>query len=121
MNKKIIFSILMAIFFIGLFVGILEKQFIWWNVLLGLPVMFFVSLNLATQINEQRSPAWIFIISGVFLLFLYVMIKINTLGIYVSSIIGLLVGFMLYYGWILPHKPFSREGYIKNQYKKDRG
>ncbi len=115
MNKKIIFSILMAIFFIGLFVGILEKQFIWWNVLIGLPVMFFVSLNLATQINERKSPVWIFIISAVFLLFLYVVIKINTLGIYVGSIIGLVIGFMLYYGWILPHKPFSREEYLEKQ------
>ena len=117
MIKKIIFSILLASFVVGLFIGIIEKQFIWWQVLIGIIVMPFVSLNIATQINEKKSPVWIFIITAIYLLSLYVMIKTNTIGLCISSLVGLFIGFMIYYGWILPHKPFSREEYIKKEEK----
>ncbi len=113
MNKKIIFSVLMAIFFIGLFIGILEKIFIWWQVLVGLLTMFFVSLNMSTQINEIKSSAWIFIITAIYLLLLYLLGKINALGVGVGAIIGLISGLMIYYGWIILHKPFSREEYLE--------
>ena len=120
MTKKIIFSILMASFIVGLLIGILEKQFIWWQVLIGIIVMSFISLNVSTQINEKKSPFWVFIITAIYLLSLYVMVKTNNIGLCISSLIGLFIGFMVYYGWILPHKPFSREEYIIKQKEKRR-
>lgn len=116
MSKKITYSILMAVFSVGLFIGILENYFLWGHILISLLAMGFISLNLVTQLKEKKSPAWFFMIVAVFLIFIYFVFKeLNSIGTYISGIIGFLCGIMIYYGWILPYKPFSREEYTSRK------
>jgi hypothetical protein len=51
----------------------------------------------------------------VLLVFGYISIKYSWFGVLLGAIAGCAAGILMQFGWIAPHKPFSRSEYIKSQ------
>lgn len=118
MIRRYVFAIIIALIFFLIFILVKEKHFLIRNLLFAFPITIFLSLGIVAQLHEKKSPALLFFFTILTLFFLYFLIKNHrTLDIYIFALMGVSIGSMIYYGWILPHKPFSRENYIKEQQK----
>ena len=54
------------------------------------------------------------------LLTIYISIKYSWLGIMPGAIAGITIALLMHFGWIVPHKPFSRSEYIKAHETSDK-
>lgn len=119
MTRRYVFAAIIALIFFLIFILIKEKHFLIRNLIFASPITILLSLGIVTQLHERKNPALLFSLTILTLFFLYFLIKNHrTLDTYIFTLMGVSIGLMIYYGWILPHKPFSRKDYIKEQQEK---
>ena len=113
MGRKGLFGIIIAILISGTIVLAIETSLSLWQLTLG----FILALVLTLGYANLRNAFMLFIMTLVLLVFGYISIKYSCFGVLPGSIAGCVTGISMHFGWIAPHKPFSRSGYIKTQEK----
>lgn len=111
MNHKKLFGIIMAVLIFGLIVLSIETSLIVWQVAAGLIIFLFLSLGF----TNLRNSFLLLIMTLILLLIIYLSIKYSWLGVLPGAIVGITIGLLMHFGWIVPHEPFSRSDYIRNQ------
>jgi len=111
MNRKAIFGIIMAILIFVLIVLAIETTLSGWQVASGLIIFWLLSLGF----TNLRNSLILLIMTLILLLIIYLSIKYSWLGVLPGAIVGITIGLLMHFGWILPHRPFSRSEYVKSQ------
>lgn len=111
MNIKNLLGIIMAVLVFGLVVLATETTMTGWQIALG----FIVFWSLALGFTNFRNTFLLLTMTLGLLISIYVSFKYSWLGVVPGAIAGIAVGLMMHFGWIVPHKPFSRTEYIKTQ------
>ena len=111
MNRKAIFGIIMAVLIFGLIVLSIETTLTVWQVASGLVIFWVLSLGF----TNLRNSLMLLIMTLILLLIIYLSIKYSWIGIVPGAIVGITIGLLMHFGWIVPHEPFSRSDYIRNQ------
>ena len=117
MNRKKLFGIIMAVLIFGLIVLSIETSLIVWQVAAGLIIFWFLSLGF----TNLRNSFLLLIMTLILLLIIYLSIKYSWLGVLPGAIVGITIGLLMHFGWIVPHEPFSRSDYIKSQKTSGKG
>jgi predicted membrane protein len=111
MNRKILFGIIMGVLLAGLIILRIETEVSLWQTALG----FIIFLSLALGFTNFRNAFLLLIMTLVLLLSIYLSFKYSLLGVVPGAVTGIVIGLLMHFGWIVPHKPFSRSEYIKSQ------
>lgn len=111
MNRKRSFGIIMAVLIFGLIVLSIETTLTIWQVAAGLIIFWFLSLGF----TNLRNSLILLIMTLILFLIIYLSIKYSWLGVLPGAIVGITIGILMHFGWIVPHEPFSRSNYIRNQ------
>jgi len=109
MNKRILFSIIIALGIVTCIILALEDVFSGSQMILGfvffLPISFFVT--------HARHPLVMFVMVIPALLLIYFGWKYSWSGLIPGGILGVGTTALISFGWINPHKPFSRKEYTE--------
>jgi len=114
MNRKFYLSILIYLIIFLLIILTLRGALPLGQVLLG---FFLFGLLVISGMNVKNR----FVLITIALLIstsLYFSIKLHLSGAMIGGLASLLVAISMHFGWIVPHKPFSRSQYIKSQEKE---
>jgi len=111
MNRKRLFSIIIAVLIFGLIVLAIETYVSGWQVASGFIIFWILSLGF----TNIRNSFLLLIMTLILLLMIYMSIKYSWLGIVPGAIVGITIGLLMHFGWIVPHKLFSRSEYINSQ------
>lgn len=114
MNRNSLFGIIMAVLLFSLIVLTIETTLSWWQVPLG----FFIFLMLVLVFANIRNALVLAVMTLVFFLTSYLVLKYHLFGIIPGEIAGIAIGLLMHFGWIVPHKPFSRSEYVNSQKTK---
>jgi predicted membrane protein len=110
MNHKKLFGIIMAVLIFGLIVLSIETTLTVWQVAAGLIIFWLLSLGF----TNLRNSFLLLIMTLILLLIIYLSFKYSWLGVLPGAIVGITIGLLMHFGWIVPHEPFSRSDYIRN-------
>lgn len=110
MNHKRLFGIIMAVLIFGLIVLAIETTLSGWQVASGLVIFWFLSLGF----TNLRNSFLLLMMTLILLLIIYLSFKYSWLGVLPGAIVGITIGLLMHFGWIVPHKPFSRAEHIKS-------
>lgn len=111
MNRKSLFGIIIAVLVFGAIILAIETSISAWQIALG----FIIFWPLTLGFTNFRNSFLLLVMTLVLLLLVYLSFKYNWLGILPGAIVGITTGILMHFGWIVPHKPFSRSEYIKTQ------
>lgn len=111
MNRKGIFAIIIAVLIFAAVVLFIETPASIWHVILG----FFFAWGITLGFANLRNALIILTMTLVLLVMGYLSIEYRWFDIIPGVIIGVSTGLLMHFGWIVPHKPFSRSDYIKTQ------
>ena len=111
MNRKRLFGITVAILIFVLIVLAIETTLSGWQVASGLIIFWLLSLGFA----NLRNSFLLLIMTLILLLIIYLSIKYSWIGVLPGAIVGITIGLLMHFGWIVTHEPFSRSDYIRNQ------
>lgn len=111
MGRKSLFGIIIAALIFCAIILSIETSLSGNQITLGSIVFLILTLGF----TNFRNAFILLAMTLVFLLTLYFSIKFSWLGIVPGAIIGIAIGLLMYFGWIIPHKPFSRSEYVKSQ------
>src|SRR3989304_10312609 len=104
MNRKSLFGIIIAFLIFGLIILAMETSISGWQMALGFILFCILSLGF----TNIRNSFVLLIITLMLLLTIYISIKYSWLGIMPGAIAGITIALLMHFGWIVPHKPFSR-------------
>lgn len=110
---KVLFSIFIALGFVACIILAVEGIFSVLQMFIGLIIFFPLSFIIA----QWRNPITVFLVTFLAMLLLYFGIKYTWYGLIPGGTLGVLVTALLSFGWINPHKPFSRKEYIEKMEK----
>ena len=111
MNKKNILGIIIAIIFFCVIVLAIETSISVWQLILGFVIFWPLTLGF----TNFRNAFLLLAMTLVLLVAVYLSIKFRLSGIGAGAIVGITIGLLMHFGWIVPHKPFSRTEYINNK------
>jgi len=111
MNQKSILGIIIAALIFGAIVLMIETSISAWQLIAGFVIFWPLTLGYTNFRNAFILLAMTLII----LLSIYLSFKYSWLGVVPGAIIGIAIGLLMHFGWIVPHKPFSEADYIKSQ------
>ena len=113
MSRKGLFGIVIAFLISGIIILAIELSLSFWQIALG----FILSWGLTLGFANLRNTFILFFMAIVLLVSGYLSIKYSWFGALPGAITGGATGILMHFGWIAPHKPFSRSEYIKTQEK----
>lgn len=111
MNQKSILGIILAALIFGAIVLMIETSTSAWQIIVGFVIFWPLTLGYTTL----RNAFILLTMTLILLLSVYLSFKYSWLGVVPGAIIGIAIGLLMHFGWIVPHKPFSRSEYIKSQ------
>jgi hypothetical protein len=109
MKKRLLFSVLFAVGMAGCVVLVTEGYFVGWQIFLGYVLLLVISFSFLHIRNAF--VIFVMVVSG--LLTVYFGWKYTLYGLLPGATMGILTTLLLSFGWIYPHKSFSRRTYIK--------
>lgn len=107
MNRKSIFGVLIGVTVFGAVVATIEWSFPAFQVIAA----FIVAWALALGFANFRNAGVLACMTAVLLLVTYFAVRERWIGMTAGALAGVLVGFLMHLGWIVPHRPFSRAKY----------
>ena len=111
MNRKGLFGVIIAVLIFSVTALTIETSISFWQVVLGFIIFWILILSFA----NLRNSLMLLASTLVLLLIVYLSVKYHWVGIVPGAIVGATTGLLMHFGWIVPHKPFSRSEYIKTQ------
>jgi predicted membrane protein len=117
MSRKSLFGIIIAVLIFGAILLSIETSISLWQMPVGFVIAWFLFLGFA----NTRNAFFLLVMTLVLLLTIYLIIKYSLFGIIWGGIVGAATGFLMHFGWITAHQPFSRADYIKEQEAIKRG
>ncbi len=111
MNNKGLLGIIIAVILFLLIVLIGETTLSVWRVIVG----FLLFCMLTLFFVNSRNAFSLLIMTLVLLVTVYLAVKDSLWGIIPGGVAGIAVGLLMHFGWIAPHRPFSRSEYIRAQ------
>lgn len=117
MNNKSILGIIIAALIFGVIVLVIETSISTWQVIAGFVIFWPLTLGY----TNFRNALILLVMTLTLLLSIYLSFKHSWLGVVPGAIIGIAIGLFMHFGWIVPHKPFSRAEYIKSQSSSQKG
>jgi predicted membrane protein len=111
MNRKSLFGIIISVLIFCAIILAIETSISIWQVALGFIVFWPLTLGFA----NFRNSFILLIMTLLLLLTIYLSFKFSWLGVVPGAVVGIITGFLMHLGWIIPLKPFSRAEYIKSQ------
>ena len=111
MNKKSILGIIIAALIFGAIVLMIETSISAWQLIAGFVIFWPLTLGF----TNFRNAFLLLTMTLILLLSIYLSFKYSWLGVVPGAIIGIAMGLVMHFGWIVPHRPFSRTDYIKPQ------
>lgn len=111
MGRKSLFGIIIAVLFFCAIILSIETSLSGWQIALGSIIFLFLTLGF----TNFRNSFILLAMTLILYLIVYLSIKFNWFGIIPGAVNGIAIGFLMYFGWIVPHKPFSRSEYVKSQ------
>lgn len=111
MNRKGIFGVIIAVLIFSTIILTIETSIYLWQVVVGLIIFWMLALGFANLHNSFM----LLVETLALLLIIYFSVKYHWFGVVPGAIVGTTTGLLMHFGWIVPHKPFSRSEYIKSQ------
>lgn len=111
MKQKSILGIIIAALIFGAIVLMIETSISAWQLIAGCVIFWPLTLGF----TNFRNAFLLLAMTLIHLLLVYLSFKYSWLGVVPGAIIGIAIGLLMHFGWIVPHKPFSLADYIKSQ------